>query len=335
MTQPAVIRPGFVVCICPDAGLIRAQVETQLMAHLPVSTGENGHPEQSQWERHTFWGDGELPQHFWEHLTLQGLTGVSRALVLRQAHLMPAAVWKRLSAALAVPNDKAWLFICLEVQWEKGQPKTPAHINKLRCLAFATQKNWVWRSAGLDERGFKKYATERAKALGLCFAAGALDAFATAVAPVSVAVEGELAKLALSATDNVIRPEMCSAGAYVPEHNIFAFIRHIQTGNFVAAWQEIQRDQKDDMLFPLLGLLMRDARILWQVQAGEDVRLHPQEAQSRRDMAARLGYSGISRLIEHIVRTEWHIKSGQRSSEQALEALTADLARLFASVLSY
>ena len=162
-------RPGFTFCICPDAGLIRAHIGALLAAQESAAAG------QGAWERHTFWGDAELPKRFWEYLTLQGLTGVPRALVLRQAHLIPAATWKRLSAALGTPNDKAWLFVCLEVPWEKGQPKIPAHINKLRCLAFASQQDWVWRSAGLDDRTLKRHAQDRAKALGLRFGEGALD----------------------------------------------------------------------------------------------------------------------------------------------------------------
>ena len=59
----------------------------------------------AQWERHVYWGDEEPPQRFWEQLTLQGLFGAPRALIVRQANQWPAAVWKKISHALARPSD--------------------------------------------------------------------------------------------------------------------------------------------------------------------------------------------------------------------------------------
>ena len=319
-------RPGFFVCICPDAGLLKAHVASLLERH-PAGGGK-------AWERHTFWGDEELPPRFWEHLTLQGLFGAPRVLLLRQANAVPAAVWKRLSAALGTPNPQAWLFLCLEVAWEKGQPKVPAHIAKLRCMAFAEQQGWVWRSPGLDERTLKKYAQTRAKELGLRFGDGALEAFSASTPPDAAAVDAELRKLALAASlseDGSITADMAGGGGFLPETNIFTFIRCVQAGNLPAAWREIHRGQKDSdgMLFPFLALLLREARILWQLRAGESVRLHPNDMSAKRDCATRLGFTGLARLMELIVRAEWHVKTGERSPEQALEALTTDLALLF------
>lgn len=131
-------RPGFSFCICPDGKLLRQQVEELLGAHPDAGR-----------ERHVFWGDDELPPKFWEILTLQGLFSTSRVLVMRNAHALTADVWKRLSAALSRPNPQTWPLFCLEVAWEKGQPKIPAHIAKLPCFTFADAKGWIWRSPGL------------------------------------------------------------------------------------------------------------------------------------------------------------------------------------------
>ena len=122
-------RPGFSFCICPDGKLLRQQVEELLGAHPDAGR-----------ERHVFWGDDELPPKFWEILTLQGLFSTSRVLVMRNAHALTADVWKRLSAALSRPNPQTWPLFCLEVAWEKGQPKIPAHIAKLPCFTFADAK---------------------------------------------------------------------------------------------------------------------------------------------------------------------------------------------------
>lgn len=318
-------RPGFTLCVCPDAGLIKEYVASQLK-QTPTGTA-------APWERHTFWGDEELSTRFWEHLTLQGLFGVPRALVLRQAQNIPAAVWKRISAALASPNAQSWLFLCLEVAWEKGQPKIPTPIAKLGCVAFADKQGWVWRMPGMDERALRKYAQSNAKALGLRFAEGAVEAVCASTPPDATAIDRELLKLFLAAPDGLVTPAMTGSGGYIPESNIFAFIRYIQAGHFPALWRDIQRGMRDSdgLLFPLLGLLHREARLLWQVRAGEAVRLHPQEATAKQHMAARLDFAGIAKLIDLIMRAEWQLKAGERSQEQALEALVADLVRLFQS----
>ena len=152
-------RPGFSFLVCPDSRLLQARLEALVSAQ-----GDS-----SRWERHVLWGDEEPSPRFWEQLTLQGLFGTPRLLVVRQAHLWPAAVWKKISAALARPSEQCWPFFCLEVAWEKGQPKIPAHIAKLRCLGFADQQGWIWRSEGLSERSIKKYVRDRAQALGIPF----------------------------------------------------------------------------------------------------------------------------------------------------------------------
>ena len=79
-------RPGFSFLVCPDIRLLRAQLDAQQAAHAA-----------HDWERHVYWGDEDPPPRFWEQLTLQGLFGKSRLLVLRQANLWSAAVWKKIS----------------------------------------------------------------------------------------------------------------------------------------------------------------------------------------------------------------------------------------------
>ena len=67
-----------------------------------------------------------------------------------------------------------------------------------------------------------------------------------------------------------------------PEVIIFEFIRHLQSGNSAAVWRTLLRegDGGESLLFPLLALLTREARLLWQIQAGENVWLPQQTANS-------------------------------------------------------
>lgn len=315
-------RPGFTFCICPDGQLIREHIAALLDASQPADG--------KAWERHVFWGDEEPGPQFWEQLTLQGLFGTPRAVIIRNAQNMPAATWKRISAALGTPNPQCWPFLCLEVPWEKGQPKVPAAIGKLRCLSFADSRGWVWRSAGLDEHAMRAYVRRRAQELGIVFARGALEQLCAALPCDAAAIEQELAKLALFHGEPVTA-EMAASAGHAPEFNIFHFMRLLQSGNAAGAWEQVTCGQRHDdgLLFPFLGLLAREARILWQLLAGERVRLHPADAAQKQALARRLGTRGLSRLFELIMLAEWQVKSGERSPAQALDALVGELTILF------
>lgn len=314
-------QPAFYFCICPDARLIQEHLET----FLPTLS------EAASRERFVYWGDGELPPRFWEQLLLQGLFDTRRTLVLRHAHQLPAAVWKRLSSALSTPNPQCLSILCLEGPWEKGKPKLPAHITRLACLKFAEKQQWIWRQGGLEGAGLRKHIQQRAARLGLRFDPGALEAFCSAVPPNASAVDNELQKLRLAADTGIITPAMCTDTGYLPDFNIFSFIRRIQAGRLAEAWGELRRGQRDgdSLLFPFLGLLLREARLLWQIRSGESVRLHPSDAAAKQALAQRLGHDGISRLFVLATEAEYAVKSGQRQPNQTLEALVADLIHLF------
>lgn len=118
---------------------------------------------------------------------------------MRNAHALTADVWKRLSAALSRPNPQTWPLFCLEVAWEKGQPKIPAHIAKLPCFTFADAKGWIWRSPGLEPRSLRRHIQIRSKALGLDLEPGCVDILAETLLPDAAAVDAELSKLQLLA----------------------------------------------------------------------------------------------------------------------------------------
>ena len=87
-------RPGFSFLVCPDSRLLQARLEALVSAQ-----GDSG-----RWERHVHWGDEEPSPRFWEQLTLQGLFGTPRLLVVRaglaagQLRPRPEASFPRLPA---------------------------------------------------------------------------------------------------------------------------------------------------------------------------------------------------------------------------------------------
>ena len=321
-------HPGVQVLICPDSYFLHTRLEA-LLADFP------------QADRHIYWGDEEPPPRFWEDLTLQGLFGTSRVLVARQAHLWPAAIWKKISAVLGHPSDQCRPFFCLETAWEKGQPKLPAHIKKLRCLTFAEQRGWIWKHEGLTERTMRRHVQERARILRLPFEEDAFEHFCASVPPDANAVENELRKLRLllDAGEESAPPEpprvtaaLLGGTGWSPESNVFSCIRHMEAGNLSAVWKELGRSRHDpeSLFFPLLTLLARDVRLLWQCRMGERIRMHPSEADFKRRLAARLGTTGLAELMGMIMDAEWQVKSGRRSVEQSLDALTAGVTALCA-----
>ena len=315
-------KPGFSFLVCPDGHMLRSALDDALAA-CP--------PERGQWERHVFWGDEEPPPRFWELLSLEELFGASRAVVVRQAQLWPAAVWKKLSRAIARPSGRVWPVFCLEGEWEKRRPKIPAHITRLRCFAFADGRGWVWRGEGLTERDVPRHVRERARALGLAFEPQALEQFCASVPPDGLAIENELAKLRLMAGDAPVTSAMTAAGGWTPECNVFACIRRMESGDLAGVWRELARsDDGDRLLFSLLALLAREWRLLWQLLAGEEVRLHPSDASFKRALAQRLGTAGLAQGFAALADAEWQVKSGRRSPSQSLESLAAAMTALCA-----
>ncbi|MBD5539054.1 MAG: DNA polymerase III subunit delta [Desulfovibrio sp.] len=315
-------KPGFSFLVCPDGHMLRRALDDALGAWPP---------ERGEWERHVFWGDEEPPPRFWELLSLEELFGASRAVVVRQAQLWPAATWKKLSRAIARPAARTWPVFCLEGEWEKRRPKIPAHITRLRCFAFADGRGWVWRAEGLGERDVPRHVRERARALGLDFEPQALEQFCASVPPDGLAIENELAKLALMAGDAPVTSAMTAVGGWTPECNVFACIRRMESGDLAGVWRELARSEDSDrLLFSLLALLAREWRLLWQLLAGEEVRLHPSDASFKRALATRLGTGGLARGFAALADAEWQVKSGRRSPAQSLESLAVAMTALCA-----
>lgn len=315
--------PGFYFCLCPDSTLAREHVDGLLKRVNAVGRER---------EIRTFWADEGLDGRFWEALTMQGLTERPRALLVRGAQTLTAEVWKKLSAVLATPRPDILPVFFLESLWEKGQPKLPGHIAKLRCLEFADKQGWVWRSAGLDARALRKHVQQRAVALELRLTPDALDALCAVVTPDAAAVRGVLEQLALASGDGEVGVELVrNMAESAPEVIIFEFIRHLQSGNSAAVWRTLLRegDGGESLLFPLLALLTREARLLWQIQAGENVWLPQQTANLKRSLASRLGTSGLANLFAALMEAEWAVKSGRRQPLQALEELVGSLTLAF------
>ncbi len=317
-------RPGFTLCACPDTQLIRNHIDAQLAAH-PASEGA--------WQRHVYWGDEGLPPAFWENLTLQGLFAAPKALVVRNAQNLAADEWKKLSQSLGSFNPLAWAFLCLEVPFDKNGPKVPKAITGLKCWGFAESKGWLWSSAGLSPRDMREFIAGWATRNDVQIAPPVQQSLAQHLPQDATAATRELEKLALATGDDAtITPELAASIAHESEMDIFAFINALQSGNAPAkVWSRVMQGHSsgDEGIFKFLAMLLREARILWQLLCGESVFLPGNVKQNKERLAATLGRGRIARIWDLALEAEKGIKSGARNPEQAMEMLVAGLIALF------
>lgn len=291
-------RPAFSFFVCPDPQLLAGRLDECLA---------DGRP-----ERHVYWGDEEPPPIFWSQLCQESLFGSGRCMIIRQANLWPQAVWKRLSGALERVSAQCWPIFCLEVPFEKGKPKIPAHIAKSHCFIAAGKKGWTWLRPALAGAQIKRHVLERSASLGLRFEPAALAQFCSEIPPDARVIENELQKFSLAGTGTVT-PDMTELCPWCPDGNIFSLIRCVMQGDVAGAWREAARSrEKEKLLFGLLALLAREFRKNWSA-------------------AGLRGRHALADATDLLAMTEYRIKSGQIGIEQALESLIADLCGIFSS----
>ncbi len=318
-------RPGFYFCFCPDSGLFKRQIHKILEPYDPDS-----------WEISTLWSDdGDLDQKLWKSLNMANMMGPSRVVVVRNCQIFKEAQWKALAPALKGFKSGIWPFFCLESQWDKQKPKIPAVLEKQKFFKIARERGWIWQFPGITRQNLFRYLAKRAREVGLVFASGVQDKLVDILPLDSLGVDQELEKLLLLSQDqgkvtlkhlDIIEPRA--------DLDIFVQMQSIQQGkNIARVWQKFFRDQQSGQegLFPFLGLLLREARILWHLAAGEEdkVFLYPRMKKEKIRLARQLGPQNIARLWDMILEAEAGVKSGTILQDQALEKLTADLYRLF------
>ncbi|MFP4480401.1 MAG: hypothetical protein ACLFOA_06005, partial [Desulfohalobiaceae bacterium] len=316
-------RPGFMFLICPDAGLLRQELHRRLQE------------DQGQWEKHIFWADEELPEKFWTTLTLDGLLPEGNAVVLRKADEVQASFWKELHPVLARFRSKIWPFFCLEKEWSKGKPPIPASLSKQKYWQLAQEKGWIWQSPGLSRAGLRQYLQSWAQAKGFRLQEQFVG-MALQILPLdAVQLQSELQKLELLAWDRKeLQPADLGQVSLQGSTDIFGFLQGLQSkGAELRVWQEVLRYQlqgNTDQIMLLLRLLLREARIMWQLLQGEKPSASlPVRIQEQKQVLAReLGEAGLSRFWEILLQTETDIKSGSISQDQAWEILSSKLLRI-------
>jgi len=330
------MRPPFFFCICPDVWLIQEQIKD-----LTTASGCGS------WTRQTFWGDEPPPPAFWTALTMPGLLSVlgsGRILVLRRAHQLPVKTLNDMEPLLRASKPDLWVFFCLEGEWKGRMPAVPATVGKQPYFKAAKNKGWLWQSPGYTEQSLRLFARHWAKAKGLVFDPGAEQALVNALPLDGARIRGELEKLELLLGERRrITAEDLGLLNDASLMNNFVFLKSVLTSSMdLTAWRTVLADQKagGGMLMPFLGLLQREARILWQLLAGEDdanaaadaaaaakVALPPSIKREKKQLAAKLGEQGLERILDLLFQAELDLKTGRKQADQIMESMVANLTR--------
>ena len=318
-------RPGYIFLTCPDAELLHGRIAEILDSN-----------NSSDFEKKVYWADDELPSTFWDDLTLQTLFGSSKAIILRRAHTLKVATWKMLDKALSALSSSSFLFLCLEGAWTKKSAPIPAVLKKQKCWQYAEKQNWVWQSAGLDEKSITGFINQWSARTSILMDNGVKQALTKALPKDARAAKLELDKLELAAgPEKKLLMDHLDMIAFSEDMNFFEFMNAMsQGGDTIEIWRRVLTNhmEKDSMIFMLTASLTREARNLWMMLHGEEssVGLPPFVKKQKKVLAQRLGPARIAKIFDIVLEAEIGIKTGSRRPEQALELLVAALTSLFA-----
>lgn len=325
-------RPGLLFLICPDAELIHEQVRAVMQG------AENA-------ETKTFWGDDDkpLPGDFWQELQVIGLFSTPKALVVRRAHTLKAALWDQLGETLKSKSSDVTLFLCLEGEWTKNKPPVPAVISKRVIYKEADKHGLIWTQQGLTPQTMGKFVQDWAQREGFNFGPGALQALTQSLPPDARATRLELDKIALAAMNEGGKGgtvEAAHAELIAPhrEMDFFQFTDMLSKGGDLGAiWKRVLQDHlkqpKDQMLFPLMASVAREARMMMLIATGEEgkVKAHPYVKKLKTPIARKLGPAKIARIYDLLLEAELGVKTGEHRPDQALDKLVARLSVLYRS----
>lgn len=326
MAQPPG-RPGFSFLLCPDPELIRQRLDALVAEH------GQGRP----WERRVHWGDEELPGSFWADLTVPDLMGTPRLVVVRRAHKLLKETWDKLTQPLGSFNAAIWPVFCLEAEADRKGPKPPAVLVKTRFWPVAEKRGWVWTSPGLTPQGMEDFVRAHAARAGLTVAPDTLRALCQALPCDALGAKNELDKIALAAAPGgAITGEHLGLVSFEAGMDVFAFIAAIIEGRRGdQVWKKVldnrQASASDDIFFAFLSLLQREARLLWELASGEppSAWMPPGAQRAKAEVARRVGPGAAARVFDLAMQAEFGVKTGQRSPEQAFEAMIMGLHAAF------
>lgn len=228
------------------------------------------------------------------------------------------------------------LFLCLEGAWDKNKPPVPALIAKRDIYKAAEQRGLLWQQQGLTQQTMGKFIQDWATREGLKLGPGALQALTQSLPHDAYASRLELDKIALAASSGTVEAAHAQLIAQHKEMDFFQFTDALSKGGDPKAiWKRVLQDHlkqpKDQMLFPLMASVAREARMMMLIATGEDgkIKAHPYVKKLKTPLARRLGPAKIATIFDLLMEAELGVKTGEHRPEQALDFLISRLSRLY------
>ncbi len=281
---------------------------------------------------HTFWGDEPLNADFWETLIGASLDPRADFIILRKAELFNAETWKNLSESLGTLRENCFIIFCIESAWEKNEPKVPAFIKSQRCYTFAEKKKWFFKIPPLKANDIPSYLQKGMQNRGLTADKNILNILSTMLPPTPAIIDSTLDQLSLANKDLIITEEnLKSIATSTPEILLFDYIKFLEGGKSYTIWQNLLLENNaEEIFFPFLAILTREARQLWQIVCNDSaLKLPSFIMNTKRNTAQKLGKRGIATLFSALSEADYAIKSGRKTVSQSMEELLFKLTLLY------
>ncbi|WP_461208493.1 DNA polymerase III subunit delta [Desulfocurvus sp. DL9XJH121] len=317
-------RPGFSFLLCPDPELVRLELESLVRRH-----GQG-----RDFDRRVHWADEDLSDAFWQDLTIPDLMGTPRLVVVRRANALLKEGWDKLTSALSSFNAQIWPVFCLESGPDKkGQMKPPAVLAKQKYWPVAEKRGWVWTSPGLTPATMGRFIKDFAARHELAIPPATARALADALPQDAVGAGNELHKILLAGGETrEVKPEHVALVSHQADMDVFAFIASILDGRSPEkVWKKVFDNRlapsTDSIFFAFLALITREARTLWELAQGEapSAWVRRSDLDDKTRLAKRLGPTRLARIWDLVLEAEFGVKTGQRTPEQAFEAVVGGL----------
>lgn len=317
---------GFYFCHCPDMQMAKEHMEEN---YIPAFGDAWIHA-----ERRTFWTEDIINNSFFSALDTNSFETKNKIFYIRDSHELSAENWKKISQALGRPRTDVFPVFFIHNALEKGKLKIPAVLQKQKCFEFAQKKGWVFESVGITEGNFAAILKKQAAAkFNLNLANDVINILKEILSPDFNSINNVLAQLSLFAEQGEVTSAVVSQLTnYTPELGLFDIIKKIETGNAKEVWKTLLKDgrQPDEtVIFPFIAVMMREMRTLWKLKANEQVFLPSGQIANKTNIANKLGFTYISKIISLLCFAEYAVKSGKKSPLETFEELIKDICKIY------
>ncbi len=315
------MRPGFYFCICPDPEIIKDFIESEIKKL------------KGSWEKKVVWADDEnLHKNFFGLFNASSIIGKKTALILRKANTLSKDFFDKLSKFLNRFHDDLFPFLCIESEWIRGKPPIPKHISSQKYYLVAEKKGWIFTHPGVSSEFLNKYLRDWANKHNIIIEQDIFYLLKEILPKDLAGIKNELKKLELSSKDKKITQKDLKVIWPSLDFNVFDLISSIEgLKPPKLIWEAILKNKFDtyDDVIPMLHLILREGRILWQLVHGEDVYLPYKTKQEKMMLAKRVGKKNIIEIFNIVCDADLKLKTTNLTPGEIFQMAVSNLQKIF------